>query len=308
MILVTGASGLLGASVVLQAKTSGREVVGLYHEHPIHVPGVQTQRVELTSASDTRSVIRHFRPQAIIHCAAAANVDWCEDHPHEAEQVNVGASRLLAELAAELNCQLIYVSTDSVFDGIRENYSEVDEAHPINIYAHSKLRGEGESQRHRPGAIIARVNIFGWNAQPKQSLAEWVLGRLQAGQRVPGFTDVIFCPMLVNDLAEVLFSMLDARLGGIYHVVASERISKYEFARRIAVHFGFDPEMVYATSVGDARLRAPRPRNLSLTTTKIQSALGTPMPDVVSGLRRFKALSDRGYAEHMKSLMKGASA
>ena len=304
---MTGASGLLGASVVLQAKTSGREVVGLYYAHPIHVPGVQTKRVDLTSASDTSSVIRHFRPQAIIHCAAATNVDWCEDHPRESEQINVGASCLLAELAAELNCQLIYVSTDSVFDGSQGNYSETDEPHPINIYAHSKLRGEAETQRQRTGAIIARVNIYGWNAQPKQSLAEWVLLRLQAGQRVPGFTDVIFCPMLVNDLAEVLFSMLEAGLGGVYHVVASERISKYELARRIAIQFGFDPEMVFATTVADAHLRAPRPRNLSLNTAKVQSALGSPMPDVISGLRSFKALYDAGYAEQMKSFTAGAS-
>jgi len=308
MIVVTGASGLLGASVLLCARDLGREVVGLCHSHVLRISGVTIHKIDLTNGEATRVLIRKLNPKVIIHCAAAANVDWCEDHPHEAEQINVQASSVLAQLAAELNAAFIYVSTDSVFDGEQGGYSESDEPRPINVYAMSKLRGEDEVLRYKSDAIIVRINIYGWNAQDKQSLAEWFLERLKAEKKVPGFTDVFFCPMLVNDLADILIQILDAQLSGVYHVVAPDKISKYEFGRRVALQFGLDPNLVITSSLSQAKLRAARPRDVSLSTAKIESALGRRMPDITSGLARFQALDQNGYARRLKQFLAGACA
>jgi len=101
--------------------------------------------------------------------------------------------------------------------------------------------------------------------------------------------------------------MLDYGLNGIYHVVGSERLSKYEFARRVAATFGMDPGGVAPTRVAEAKLRAPRAPDLSLSTGKIREALGHPMPDVESGLRRFRALRERGYQQQLKSYLLGVN-
>jgi dTDP-4-dehydrorhamnose reductase len=111
--------------------------------------------------------------------------------------------------------------------------------------------------------------------------------------------------MLVNDFAEVLMSMLDRQLSGLYHVVGAERISKYEFARRVAMAFGFKPERVVPTRVVDASLRAARPLDVSLNTQKVGCALGRAMPDVDSGLRRFRALQQSGYAQRLRRYLTG---
>ena len=129
-----------------------------------------------------------------MHCAAATNVDWCEDNPKQAEAINVQATADLAEIAAALNARFVYISTDSVFDGKRGDYAETDEPAPLNVYARSKLAGEQETLRLNAAAIVVRVSIYGWNAQKKESLAEWVLRRLEEGSDVPGFTDVFFTP------------------------------------------------------------------------------------------------------------------
>ncbi len=307
MIVVTGASGLLGASVLLQAGDLGRQVVGLCHRHPLRVPGARVSSVDLTDRRTARAMIEGLQPQSIIHSAAATNVDWCEDHPQETEQINVRAPSFLAEIAQDLNARFVHISTDSVLDGARGNYSETDKPAPLNVYAKSKLCGEQEVLRHHPLALIVRVNIYGWNAQNKQSLAEWVLQRLAEGKQVPGFTDVHFSPMLVNDLAGILLAMLDRGLTGLYHVVGSERISKYEFAGRVATTFGFERGRVVPTRLAEANLRAPRPRDVSLSTEKIRLALGRPMPDVDSGLRRFRALRESGYPKQLKSYLTGAA-
>ena len=306
MIVVTGASGLLGASVVTLARDLGREVVGICHRNLVRVPGIRICGVDLTDRQAVRSLLMPLQPESIIHCAAATGVDWCEDHPEQAEQVNVQASSFLAEVAQELEARLIYISTDSVFDGKRGIYSETDQPAPLSVYAKSKWRGEQEVLRRHSSPLIVRVTIYGWNVQPKQSFAEWVLDEIGAGRQVRGFSDVYFCPLLANDLAEILLSMLDRGLSGTYHVVSSERISKYDFARRVAMTFNLGMDCVAPMSIQEAKLRAPRPTDPSLNTEKIRAALGRPMPDIDSGLGRFRQLHDSGYHKQLKSFLVGA--
>jgi dTDP-4-dehydrorhamnose reductase len=303
MLVVTGASGLLGASVLRAAVELGWETVGLCHQHVIRDPAMRVARVDLTDDATTRKLLFDLRPDTIVHCAAATNVDWCEDNPKRAEAINVQAAAVLAETAATLNARLVYVSTDSVFDGKKGDYAETDEPAPLNVYARSKLAGERETSRRNPLAMLVRVSIYGWNAQNKDSLAEWVLRRLEEGRDVPGFTDVFFTPILVNDLVPVLFAMLKQELTGLYHVVGSERISKFEFARRVATTFGFDPARVTPCQIRDMSLRATRPLDISLNTEKIGAALRRSMPDVDSGLKGFRELHNRQYPQQLKSYL-----
>ena len=303
MLIVTGASGLLGASLVSFAHDLGLNVIALCHCHALTITGVPVYHVDLTDRIATRKMIAYLKPTNLVHCAAATNVDWCEDHPREAEEVNVQATSFVAEIASEVGSGLVYISTDSVFDGKRGNYSEASQPAPLNVYAKSKLRGEQEAIRRHPAALLARVSIYGWNAQHKQCLAEWILRQLAEGKKVDGFTDVHFSPMLVNDFAEVLMAMLNRQLSGVYHVVGAERISKYEFARRVAMAFGFEPGRVVPTRLVDASLRAARPLDVSLNTEKVRLALGRAMPDVDAGLRRFRALQQSGYPRQLRNYL-----
>lgn len=301
MILVTGASGLLGSSVMLRALETGKKVVGIYNRHPFCPQGASGCSIDLTDFNATRKTVGSLQPSTIIHCAAATNVDWCEEHQQEARAINTGVPAFLARLAKEINSKFVYVSTDSVFDGRRGNYSETDTPAPLNVYAQTKLEAEEEVQRTDSSVLIVRLNFYGFNVQPKQSLAEWVVDQLRLGNRVPGFTDVYFCPILVTDLAEIMLAMVDRALSGIYHVVGAEKISKYEFARRIAMIFGFEASQIVPTRIADAKLRARRPQDTSLNTGKITCALNRALPNVDSGLQRVQVLYEQEQAQKLQS-------
>jgi dTDP-4-dehydrorhamnose reductase len=305
MILITGASGLLGANLLSLAREQGREAVGLHHRHPIHMPGAKLLSLDLTDPIETERIFQELLPAQVVHCAAATDVEWCEAHPNEAHSLNVTAAAAIAGITARIDARLLYISTDSVFDGERGHYVETDTPAPVNVYAKTKLQGEREVLRRNPSAAIARVNLYGWNAQNKESLAEWILKQLTVGNSVPGFSDVVFCPMLVNDLAETILAMLDQGLMGIYHVAGSEPVTKYEFARRVASTFGYDAAQIVPTRLSEARLKAPRPRNTSLNTGKICSATGRTMSNVQAGLRRFRELRESGYADRIKGDLTG---
>jgi dTDP-4-dehydrorhamnose reductase len=305
MILITGASGLLGANLISLAREQGRDAIGFYHRHAVHIAGTKMLAVDLADPMETARILRELAPAQVVHCAAATDVDWCEGHPNEAHTLNVTVPAAIADITSRIDARLLYISTDSVFDGERGNYVETDTPAPVNLYAKTKLQGETEVLRRNPSASIARVNLYGWNAQNKDSLAEWILKQLTLGSPVPGFSDVVFCPMLVNDLAETMLALLDQSLTGVYHIVGSEAVTKYDFAMRVASTFGFDPRQVVPTVLSDARLKAQRPRDTSLNTDKIRGALGRSMPNVQSGLRRFRELKESGYVDRIKGCLTG---
>ncbi len=301
MILVTGASGLLGANLVLAARSDGVEVTAAYHHHPVHFPGVRVVEVDLGDPAALEGMVSGLRPDWVVHCAAATDVDWCEAHPAEAERVNAEASGALAEAAAAAGARFAYISTDAVFDGSRGGYDESDDPAPCNVYGRTKRDGERLVQRAQPSSLVVRTNLYGWNVQPKASLGEWILERLEAGETVPGFEDVVFTPTLADRLARDLLDLMAAGQKGMFHVAGSEALSKYEFARRVARAFGFEPDRVRPVPLRSSSLKAPRPLNTSLRTEKAAKALGRGMPTADEGVREFKADRDSGYVDRLRS-------
>ncbi len=291
---------MLGANFLLEAQSQEKSVAGVYHQHPFSSAGIDTISADLTERSETRRIVSETNPRWIVHCAAVTNVDLCEEQPDLAERVHVQMTRNLIETANEIGARIVYVSTDSVFDGERGNYHEDDPPAPRSVYARTKLAGEKLVHDAGRKHLIVRTNIFGWNAQPKQSLAEWILSRLESGITVPGFVDAFFNPILVNDLAGLILEMMDKNLSGLHHVAGSERCSKHEFARRLARTFGQDENLIHSASLQASTLRAPRPRDSSLNTDGICRLLGRRMPTVDEGLQHFKALRHSGFVATLK--------
>ena len=288
-------------ALTLEAQTRGYDVVALYRSTPIAIPGVSCVAVDLKDKKQTLQVLEELRPDHIIHAAAEVRVDWCEEHPTEAVRSNVDTSATLADFAPRVGGHLLYVSTDSVFDGEGSNYKESDNVAPVNVYATTKLRGEIEVLRRHPAAIVTRTNFYGWTGCHKLGLVDWILQQLAQGRELPGFTDAIFSPLLVNDLAIALLDLAAHDVSGIFHVVGPEMISKYEFAVRVARLFGYDPELVRPSRTADVPMKALRPLNTTLDTSKLSSLLGHALPDVASGLRRFAELRANGYQVMLNS-------
>ncbi len=308
MLLITGISGLLGANLALQWSEAGADIAGLYHSHPVDAPGFAARRVDLLDEAAVRAAVRDLAPGWVIHCAAATNVDWCEAHPEQAHRINAEGAGWVAAAARDVGAGLIAISTDSVFDGERGGYAESDAPAPVNAYARSKLAGERAVLAAHPGALVVRTNIFGWNAQPKRSLAEWTLARLEAGEDVPGWEDVTFNPLLVNDLGDLLLAAMELGLRGVYHFAGQNAVSKYAFAQGVARTFGYDEGRVRPTSVEDVAFAAPRPRNTTLAVDKARDALDRPMPTVEAGLARFRHLRDTGFVNRLKQLINTTTA
>lgn len=301
-ILVTGASGLLGANLALEA-AKDHTVFGLVNSVDLHTNTFQVLKGDLAEPGVIEYLLDQTQPDWVIHCAALANIDACEADPARAVQMNTEVPRKLAINVARGGARLLHVSTDAVFDGVKGNYVESDVPNPLSVYARTKLDGERAVAEANPDAIIARVNLFGWSPSGRRSLAEWFVNSLGSGKSVMGFTDVFFCPLLANDLGRIFLEMLHQQLRGLYHVVAQDSLSKYDFGVCIANLFGFDAGLIKPTSVIDSGLAAARSPNLNLKTDKLAQALGHPLPTIKEGLQGFFQLFKQKYPLKLREML-----
>ena len=299
-ILITGASGLLGLNLSLM-QIGTHTIVGLDRSKLANTP-FELIRADLTQPGLFSRLIETVKPDAVIHTAANANVDSCESDPQGARYLNGELPGSLAESASKAGIRFVHISTDAVFDGTKDGiYTETDAPSPPGVYSATKLLGEQNVLSANPAAAVARVNFFGWSLSGTRSLSEFFYNKLSAGEQCNGFTDVYFCPLFVGDLAETLVRMLDKGLSGLYHVVGSEALSKYDFGQRIARQFGFDPALVIPKSVEESGLKAKRSHNLRLSIHKLSTDLGQSIPGVSTGIEQFYTQLQQGYPQKMRS-------
>lgn len=316
-ILITGASGLVGLNLALEAARRGSreasggekvegegwyEVIGTVNRNPLKTGAFKVATSDLLVPGEPERLIDNTEPDWVINCAALAIVDACESEPELAQRLNIDLPKKLAAYVTRGGARLVHLSTDAVFDGRRGDYSEDDLPNPLSLYAKTKLAGEQSVLEANPEALVARINVFGWSLSGKRSLAEWFFNNLQDGKQILGFTDVFFCPLLVNDLASIVLKMLSLKLEGLYHVVSRDCTSKYNFGLALARRFDLDETLLKPASVAEAGLKAVRSNNLTLRSDRLAQALGEPLPSFEGGLDRFYELNRQGYPGQLKQM------
>jgi dTDP-4-dehydrorhamnose reductase len=299
-LLITGASGLLGINLAMEA-IGEHEVIGLDRGKLQFAP-FRVMKANLLGRDVIDPILDETQPDWLINCAALANLEECEENPQLARVINVDVPGELAKACAERKVRFVHISTDAVFDGEKTDmYTEEDLPNPMGVYAQSKLDGEHATFTVNPEAIVARVNFFGWSLSNRRSLGEFFVNNLSAGKNVNGFTDVFFCPMLVNHTARLLLEMLQHNLSGLYHVVGAQAMNKYQFGVEVARKFGLRESLISPKSVDSSELTVKRSHNLWLSTHKLSTDLGHEIPSFSTGLDEFYTQFQQGYPQKIRS-------
>ncbi len=301
-LLVTGASGLLGINLALRESVR-RDVTGVVNSHSLSGVPFKVLSADLNTDGAIQRLVESVKPDTVIHCAAMANIDECERSPETAELINGMIPGRLADVCCKQGIRMVHLSTDAVFDGSKGNYQETDSPHPLSVYASTKLDGEKNVLDANPQAIVARVNFYGWSLTGKRSLAEFFYNNLSEGRQINGFTDVEFCPLFVDHLADLLIRLADGSYSGIFHVVSPVALSKYEFGCRIAGIFGLNDRLIKPVSVMDGGLAARRSPRLTLNTDKLKEALQIVLPGVEEGIHAFAEQQAAGFPQRLQGYL-----
>jgi dTDP-4-dehydrorhamnose reductase len=284
--LVTGPTGFLGtnAGLFLADKV---EAVGLGRQtsssqYPRFI------QADLRDHARVAQAVEELAPTVVLHTAALSSHEGCEREPELARELNVAASRTLAESASRVGAKFIYISTDAVFDGQRGMYSEQDSPNPFSVYGQTKLEGE-----HAVGecldALILRTNFFGWSPTGTRSILEFFLSALESSRSVAGYTDFVVTSIYVQSLLEGIWALNEADTRGLVHLASRDAASKYQFGIWVAREFGLDASVIHPSHSSDEVLTTSRSRDISLDVTRFETLVGKPAPSQVDGLMRARA-------------------
>ncbi|MFA6003692.1 MAG: SDR family oxidoreductase [Elusimicrobiota bacterium] len=295
-VLVIGGTGLVGNALVRAWQRSGDEVTAsTYRRHA----NIGFRRLDMQNERAVYEILESTAPAIVALPAANPNVDYCELHPQESRRVNVTGSRNVVRACRDMGCRLVFFSSDYVFDGVRGAYREDDAVSPINEYGRQKAEVEeavlAASSRN---LVIRTASAYGWQAEPKNFVLQ-LLVRLRAGECLPAASDVLCNPTYVENLAEVSVGLARLDRAGVFHVVGLDRLARLAFARMAAATFGLDAGLLRPVPAAQWPAPARRPRDSSLLSDKVRSAVGIPLLGAHPGLEHMRSFEKewRAYRE-----------
>jgi dTDP-4-dehydrorhamnose reductase len=289
-LLITGASGFLGPTLCERAAKQWN-VAAAMHRHPVPIPHARAVGTDLGAYAEARELLAQLRPDAVIHAAALSNTEYCQTHPAESEAINVEASANLAGLAADRGIPFVFTSTDLVFDGERAPYSEDSAANPISVYGEHKLRAEAAIRQRHPDAVICRLPLLlGPRSVGAEGFLAKMLGAMQRGEQVRMFEDEVRTPVAPSVAADGLLLALEKARGTTLHLGGPERLTRWAIGRLAAEVAGVDVTNVVPCRRGEIPMAAPRPRDVSMDSSRA-AALGYRPPPLREQLERAFATS-----------------
>ncbi|MEO0087846.1 MAG: dTDP-4-dehydrorhamnose reductase [candidate division WOR-3 bacterium] len=256
-IIITGATGLLGSELSLYLKERKYEIIEW-----------NSKNQDITDINTTITNIKKIKPDVIIHLAAFTNVDKCEEEKGKAFLVNTQGTWAIALGAKEVNCKLIYFSTDYVFDGNKNTpYYENDLPNPINYYGITKYLAEKKIIETLKKYFIVRTSLlFG---KKRENFVLRIYEKAKRKEEIKAPIDVITSPTYVKDLLLPIENLLKSEEYGIYHIVNSDYCSRYDLAKKIIEIANFDLEVIPITQK-ESEWKAIRPKFSALNNTKYE--------------------------------------
>lgn len=310
-VFVTGVNGQLGHDVMNELAKRGNDGNGKNGMEGIGsdvtqsycgvqdgtaVCSMQYRQLDITDRTAVEKVLHEVKPDAVIHCAAWTAVDLAEDDDkvEKVRAVNASGTKYIAEVCKELDCRMMYISTDYVFDGQGTRPWEPDcrDYKPMNVYGQTKLEGELAVSGILEKYYIVRIAwVFGLNGK---NFIKTMLNLGKTHDTIRVVKDQIGTPTYTYDLARLLVDMIQTDRYGYYHATnEGGYISWADFASAIFREAGMNTQVIPVTTEEYGLSKAVRPFNSRLEKKKLREAGFQPLPDWQDALKRYlSALND----------------
>ena len=273
-ILVTGAKGQLGTDVLKELQ-----------KRNIQHKGVDIDDFDITDETAVLNYVKSYMPTTIIHCAAYTAVDKAEDEYELCMKINKDGTENIAIACKELDAEMIYISTDYVFDGAGSEPFETDaQCAPLQIYGKSKLAGEEVVRQHLERYYIVRISwVFGKHGN---NFVKTMLRLAESRDELSVVSDQIGSPTYTPDVAALLCTMAQSKKYGVYHATNEGYCSWAEFAEEIMKISGNSCKITPITT-GQYPTKATRPKNSRMSKTSLDNAGFTRLPTWQDALSRY---------------------
>lgn len=292
-VLVTGANGLLGGFLVPELVRRGHEVLAT-GRGPCRLasdalpPAASYLPLDITDEGEVLEMLRHWRPDQVVHAAAMTQADPCEQDPEACWHVNVTATRYLCTAAEAVGAGMTFLSTDFVFDGEAGPYREEDATGPVNVYGSSKLAAERVVMGMCGRWGIARtVLVYGHSSNiARSSLMTWVRDKLTAGENIQVVGDQVRTPTYAGDLAIGIGLLLESGEQGIFHLSGADVLTPWDMALETARRLRLDTSLMRRVDASTFSQPARRPLRTGFVIDKARRLLGYHPLSFAEGLAK----------------------
>ncbi len=289
-ILITGANGLLGertSGLLAQKYTLLSTDLQDKLLYPSQAPYLM---LDITNQQEVVEIIKEFRPDILVNCAAYTNVDGAEKFKDKAWSINVTGVQHLIQTCRPLGTHLIHISSDYIFNGINGPYEEDDRPEPVNYYGKTKLASEKLLEESEMAYTILRTNVlFGNSHRQQANFVYWVIDKLKQRETINIVNDQFGNPTWTDGLAWAVLTVIEKKATGVYHYAGLDYINRFEFALQIADIFGLDNRLIRKTTTQALDQRAKRPFKAGLVSEKIHGDLGVELYGIKEALANMKA-------------------
>ena len=280
--LLTGATGLLGSALAPRLALAGVDIITHGSSLPADI------NADLRCRETTFATLDHVMPSAIVNLVAVTNVDGCEDWPQDAYLLNVRAvENIAAWVTRHPQTRLIQISTDHLYDG--PGFNREDEISLLNIYAYSKYCAEIVASS--ANATILRTNFFGQVGLTQKTFVDLLVAGLRGASTVRLVTDVLFSPLHVNTLCEMIRHVLERPVAGTFNLGSHGGMSKCEFGWQVARHLGLNADVIRPVEMAELGLKARRPKNMRMDVSLFETTYEVKLPE----LKREILLLEKDY-------------
>ncbi len=289
-ILITGASGLLGKSLV-ETCLLENDLFLTYNRNTFSMPIYGVRQLDIRDRSQVFTIFEMAMPDIVIHCASVGSVDWTEDHYQEVREVNISGLDNIIDACNGYKSKLVYISSNAIFSGDKPPYDEESTLEPVNSYGIIKKDAESLVTREANKWLIFRpFMLYGWPYPAgRTNWAKYIVDVLSVKENykvIKLVDDVIWQPTYSIDMAGVIWKLINEDRQ-IYNVASPERSTLYQFGLKVCDVFGLEKSWLRPVSSDYFHSIAARPKDTSYDLMKL-SRLGFMLNDVKTGLERMK--------------------
>ena len=289
-ILITGVHGLVGQYLLQLSELARFTIIatsrGECRVNELLKENIAYVDLDIRDENRINEVISNYKPSVVIHLAAAAQPDWCEENQTACWEINVKATEYLVKATDKVNGFFIYASTDFVFDGIGGPYTEDDEPNPVNFYGKSKLAGEEVVKSiSKACAIVRTVLVYGNTIDGTRSnILTWAKNALVENRPIKVVGDQIRTPTYAGDLADGILKVAIQKAEGIWHISGKDTVSPHDIAIKVANYLSLDVDLITKVDASIFTQPAIRPLKTGFNIQKAINELGYQPISLAEGI------------------------
>ncbi len=256
---------------------------------------IKSYTVNYLNLVELKKIIYELKPDVIINCAALTNVDECETNRKLCMDLNATLVENLASISRVIDCHLITISTDFIFNGKKGPYVEDAIPEPLNYYGKCKHIAENSCRVGLTKYTIIRTSVvFGVSSHNKGNFISTLLEKFNAEKEFKIITGQWGTPTITDDIAQCILKVLLYKKYGIYNAAGTTFLNRYELAVKVAKCFGFDSSLVIPIYPSEINQRAIRPEKAGLVTLKAKTDLKCEYADIDSALFSYRLQLNEG--------------